>query len=740
MATDKYVIVFERRGERANWKKAKDALKAAGITSMKAAVWDDEPAPSSFPMDPRNYGGKHYNDRKIYTIRVREADSELAYSIILKLFPNYEPYLRASFQGEDDAKLDERRRQQKIWTGLSLFVLAAMALIMLLFFAFHDPSTEQADVTWHYRTSQISNWPAVDALAEREPYTTFEAALTQGKIDKVFAEFGMDEYSQTMYYTLEGDDSHLYLTENPDSPDFKERLLTNGAEVYSKAEVFNEERAIVTIAPEVTQNFSVWELILSLVFMGLIAGALILIVRKAGRITRGDSPATGSGSSNEKNDAEPKTFDDIGGLHPLKADLKVVVDFLQHPDKYREAGADLPRGILLYGPPGTGKTLIAKVMANEAKAGFVYANASDFVEKYVGTGAARIRELFRNARKQTPCIVFIDEIDTLCSKRNSDMNAEDRKALTALLTEMDGFRKSDNILVIGATNRVEDMDEAALRPGRFSEIYAVPVPETTEDRLEIIDIYTKGKKFDETFNRKEFAEEMMGRSPAEIRDVLNEAAIISVERQLPAISKDCVEAAVFKRLMHGHQGDNRETDPRDLRLIAYHESGHALIARLCGSRVTKITILPSTSGAGGATFIQPADRKFYTKQMMENKVCEMYGGKVAEYLVSGKAWNKTTQGCSNDIQKATEIMKNMVDAFGMGDNGMVNLNMLSHETTAKSTQYITEMAHRLQDRTVQMMEDHYDILERLAQALLEKNTIYEEEINAIVGDAAGSAS
>ena len=741
MAVGRYVIVFERRGEKENWKKAKKALKAAGICSMKSSVWDDADVPSPYPMDAKHFENGRMLDTKIYTIRVQEEESDLAYSIILQLFPDYQPYIRADGRPGNEERKDLREPKERRRNTITIVIAVIVSAVMLTSLAVqavrHARERNGAeDMVYHYRVSEISNWSQVDDAAVPESYAQFTRELDAGRVKRVFAEFDMGEYSQTMYYTLRKDKDKLYRTANPDSPDFKERLLQKGADVQPKAEVFNQNPEVTKVKPEVVRNFSRISFLVPLTAIALFFLFLSLWLRRE-RMRQMENSRR-EDASGEKKDAEPKSFDQIGGLHPLKKDLKVVVDFLQNPEKYRNAGADLPRGILLYGPPGTGKTLIAKVMASEAQVGFVYANASDFVEKYVGTGAARIRDLFKRARKEAPCIVFIDEIDTIASKRSSDMNSEDRKALTALLTEMDGFRKSDNILVIGATNRMDDMDEAVLRPGRFSDIFAVPVPETIEDRLEIIDIYAKGKTFEESFDRRAFAEEMMGRSPAEIRDVLNEAAILSVQKGLAAITKECIETAFYKRLLHGHQTDNAETDERDLKLIAYHEAGHALVARLCGSRVSKITILGSTSGAGGVTFVKPSERKLYTKRMMENKICEMYGGKVAEYLISGRNWDNTTQGCSNDIQKATQLLKDMVDAYGMGGNGMVNLNMLSRETSEKSTEYITEMSRKLQERTVRMMERHGDLLEKLARALLEENTIYEPEIDRIVGEAAGT--
>lgn len=659
----KYTVVYEAPGQKQAWKKLKGALKEAGIRGIRSSVWEDDPMLFVYPLDPRDFGAKGRIDRKIYTIRVRAEDADLASEIVLRLVPDYVPYVHKTAPPathkltvkESKEKETEDSLPGMIRAHKGYFIFFAAALTGMLIYMFFIRDFSRVDTASPYAGTIVTS-------SESAGTQTVTAAEAQTASATGF-------------------------------PWFAVPLLLTGP------------------------------LIIIMMF--------VTFFRTGGR--QATEPAGSSYERDKLKEGEKKTFEDIGGLRPLKEDLRVVVDFLKTPGKYHAAGADLPRGLLLVGPPGTGKTLIAQVMANEAKVGFLYANASDFVEKYVGTGAARIRSLFRKARKETPCIVFIDEVDTLCVKRGKDMNAEDRKALTALLTEMDGFRKTDNLLVIGATNRVEDIDEAALRPGRFSEIYTVPIPETVEERLEVIDIYMKNKRFAEDFDRTTFAREMMGRSPAEIKDILNEAAIISVQKGLDYINKECVEIAFYKRLMHGHQTDHDETDPEDLKTIAYHEAGHTLVARLTGSKVTKVTIMPSTSGAGGVTFIQPFEKKLHTKTMMEHKVMELYGGKVAEYLVHGRDWDKTSQGCANDIQKATEILKNMVDAYGMSDNGLVNMGMLNSETGEASTRYIVQMSEELKQRTVDLMEENFDLLQKIAEELLVKDTLYEEEINQLLG-------
>ena len=579
---------------------------------------------------------------------------------------------------------------------------------------------------YYYTSDQISNFNSLERICTEVDYEMLSSYIENDAIDKVFAEFNDESYSSTLFFTLKDDEAAtLYVANNPNYEGFKKELLDAGILVYSKADVFNYANT-GKIRPSVINAADVASTAVNLGSLVLMVGFLVYF---SGKMNSFNEEA----GANAKDDGTfSKTFDDIGGLNQLKKDLRSVVDFIHDPDKYTRAGATLPSGILLVGPPGTGKTLIAKVMANEAQVDFLYANASDFVEKYVGTGAARVREIFRKARKMAPCIVFIDEIDALCGSRGSGMHSEDRKTLTALLTEMDGFSTNEGVMVIGATNRIEDMDEAALRPGRFSDIYTVPVPETVKERLEVIDIYMKNKKFAEDFDRVVFAKEMREYSPADIEAVLNEAAIISVVERKPAIDKKCIEDAVFKKVMHGHAKDNAETDKRDLKLIAYHEAGHTVMAKLHGKHVDKVTILPSTSGAGGVTFIEPSDRALYTKEMMEEEVMELYGGRVGEYLTSGEDWDKTTLGCSNDIQKATKILKDMVDAYGMSDNGLVNMNVICSETNDRSIEYILDIADKLKNRTVADMKAHVDMLNAIAMSLLENETLYEEDIDKLL--------
>ena len=617
-------------------------------------------------------------------------------------------------------------------------IFSLIVLIIALILVFMMPTKNLTHK--HYKTSEITNFNVIEDLSKEMTYQEFSEKLKNNEIEAVYAEFNEFEYSNTMFVTIK-DDTNIYMVQNPNNDTFKKDLLENGVDVKEKSYVFD----VTDYTPSVSSaadRFSRLVSLFSFALTGFMVYFIFVMLKKQGGFDENVIGKLNDKEMKEENrtDSEPKTFDEVGGLHALKKDLKTVVDFMKNQQNYVDAGAKLPRGVLLVGPPGTGKTLLARVIAKEAGVNFLFMSGSDFVEMYVGRGAARVRNLFKEARKKAPCIIFIDEIDTLCGKRGSERgeHSEDRKTLTALLSEMDGFKSTENILVIGATNRLEDIDAAALRPGRFTDIYNVPLPETLEERLEIIKIYMKNKKFAEDFNEEEFAREMIGRSPAEIEAVLNEAAIVSVKNGIGYITKDCIEEAFYKRVMQGHQKDNKETDPRDLKTIAYHEAGHTLIARLAGNEVTKVTIAPSTSGAGGVTFIQPSERKLYTKKMMENKVMELYGGRIAEYLLAGENWDLITSGASNDIEQATKWLKNMVDSFGMSNNGLVNMDMLNRETSEKSTEYIIDISIKLRDRVIEIMKENYDLLEELAKALLNNETIYANEIDAIMGDKIGT--
>lgn len=430
-------------------------------------------------------------------------------------------------------------------------------------------------------------------------------------------------------------------------------------------------------------------------------------------------------------DDSVKTFDDIAGLTEVKKDMKCLVDFLVNKEKYLDAGAKLPKGVILYGPPGTGKTLLAKAVANEADVPFLYMSGSEFIEMYVGVGAKRVRELFAKARKNAPCIIFIDEIDAIGSKRRDNDNGEDRKTINALLTEMDGFKESDNIIVVAATNRIDDLDPALLRPGRFTDKFCVPLPETAEERLDVLQVYTRNKKLADDVDLKGLAKETVGFSPAKLEALMNEAAILAVQHNRVFIKKQDIEDAMFKQLLSGHAKENqKQRKKEELELVAWHEAGHALVGRLFGKEVTKVTVISSTSGAGGVTFSTPKTG-LLSKNDLKHEIMQLYAGRIGEYIFYDKDASRITTGASNDIKEATKLLHSYVTDYAMHEEiGMINLGLDAKIVKEKEM----NLAKELEQETITLVADNKDKLKKLANLLIEKETLYEDDIDIVLNE------
>lgn len=437
----------------------------------------------------------------------------------------------------------------------------------------------------------------------------------------------------------------------------------------------------------------------------------------------------------EKAESEKKnSFEDVAGLYEVKKDMATLVDFLRNSEKYLEAGAEIPKGAILYGPPGTGKTLLARATAGEANVPFYNTSGSEFAEKYVGIGAKRIRELFDKAEKNAPCIVFIDEIDAVGSNRDNSMdNTEDLKTLEELLNRMDGFKASTGVLVIGATNRLNALDPALVRPGRFDKKFCVPLPETVEERMEIISLYAKNKKFMDDVNLERLAKETIGCSPAEIKSILNDAAIMMVQENKPAIDSAIIDKVFTNRMMQGHLKENKKLrDKAELELIAWHEAGHAVIGKVFQMEVTKVTIIGATSGAGGVTFTIPAKMGLLSVEDIEHKIMQLYAGRAAEHILYERNGKKVTTGASSDIDEATKLIYRMITEFGMSEEyGMLNLARIQ----VKSSDILVQMKHiaeELEQRTMEILEAHREQLKDTAELLIEKETIYAEDLEKVM--------
>ena len=436
-------------------------------------------------------------------------------------------------------------------------------------------------------------------------------------------------------------------------------------------------------------------------------------------------------------DTERKTkikFDDVAGLDEEKEEMIEIVDFLKKPEKFKKMGARVPKGVLLYGKPGTGKTLIAKAIAGEADVPFISMSGSEFIEMFAGLGASRVRKLFEKARKLAPCIVFIDEIDAIGSRRTSNSGAEteNNQTLNQLLVEMDGFSSEETIIVLAATNRPEMLDKALLRPGRFDRQITIPVPDL-KGRLEILKIHARDKKISDDVNLESIAEDTAGFTGAELENILNEAAIVATKNKHEDIENLDIEEAV-KKVTVGLEKRGRVYSEKDKKLTAYHEAGHAVVSRYLPTQtnVKEISIIPR-GVAGGYTMYKSDEDKYYiSKTEMEEKLIALLGGRAAEQLVL----DDISTGASNDIEVATKIARDMVTKYGMSKTlGPIDfqgkepyeMQIFGEDIGDKIGQEVKKLIDTAYNDAQELLKQHRDKLDLIAQALLEKEKINEED-------------
>ncbi len=448
-----------------------------------------------------------------------------------------------------------------------------------------------------------------------------------------------------------------------------------------------------------------------------------------------------------REDGEVITFDMVAGLKEEKEELKEIVDFLQDPRKYIELGARIPKGVLLVGPPGTGKTYLSKAVAGEAKVPFFSISGSDFVEMFVGVGASRVRDLFSEAKKKSPCIVFIDEIDAVGRRRGAGLGGghdEREQTLNQLLVEMDGFGTNEGIIIMAATNRPDILDPAILRPGRFDRQVTVGLPDV-RGREEILGVHTKNKKLDDDVNLREIAKRTAGFTPADIENLTNEAALLTARHNLTKIPRWIFEEAAIK-VVAGPEKKSRVVIEKERVLTAYHEAGHAIVSSLLPDTdpVHMITIIPR-GGAGGFTaYIPEEERNYMTKRQMEHRLITLLGGRAAEATVL----DDISTGASNDIERATKIARSMVTHYGMSDKlgpmtyGQDDEEVFMGRDFGRTRNYSEEVAAEIDKEMKRIINDAYEtavgLLERhkpalhgIAKALLEKETLNDDEFREV---------
>lgn len=439
--------------------------------------------------------------------------------------------------------------------------------------------------------------------------------------------------------------------------------------------------------------------------------------------------------SNEKTNSKEKqkpniSFKDVAGLEEVKEELQETIGFINNSSKYINMGAHIPKGILFYGPPGTGKTLLAKAVAGETNSTFLYTSGSEFVEKYVGVGAKRVRNLFEKAKKEAPSIIFIDEIDAIGSKRNSESNNEKDQTLNQLLVEMDGFNTEETVIVIGATNRLDLLDEALLRPGRFDRHIYIGNP-NMKAREQILHVHTKNKPLEKDVNIRDLARKTHGLSGADLANIANEAAIIAVRHNKNKITLKHFDMAI-ERVIAGLKVKNPTILDKEKKTVSIHEAGHAIVAKILDiDKVQKISIVPRGQSLGYVIKFPEDDRYLFTEKELLNKIAILLAGRAAEALV----FNEITTGAKDDLNKATKIAQEMVCNYGMSQLGLmvVDDNFLRFNFD-KLRNEINNILNRGYEKATRILKENKDLLFKISEVLMEKESIDKDELEKIFKD------
>ena len=579
----------------------------------------------------------------------------------------------------------------------------------------------------------LLNTLLVPSIAERSikevRYDQFLSDLKGSKIDEV----SLDD--DTIYYTIKnGEKTQVYKTGRIKDQQEVERL--DNAKVKFSKEIPTKQSPILTFLLSWIIPIAIFLFIGNWLSKKMMSGM------------GGGAGAMSFGKSNAKIYVKSSTgirFTDVAGEDEAKDLLTEIVDYLHNPDQYREIGASMPKGALLVGPPGTGKTLLAKAVAGEANVPFFSISGSEFVEMFVGMGAAKVRDLFKQANEKAPCIVFIDEIDTIGKKRDGNISGNDEReqTLNQLLTEMDGFDGSKGVVILAATNRPDSLDPALLRPGRFDRRIPVELPDL-QGREEILKVHAKKIKISDNVDFREIAKAASGASGAELANIVNEAALRAVrDRRKFATQADMEES--IEVVIAGYQKKNRVLSEKEKLIVSYHEIGHALVAAMQtdSAPVHKITIIPRTSGALGYTMqVEDGEHFLMSKEELENKIATFTGGRAAEELI----FHSVTTGASNDIEQATKLARGMITRFGMSDEfdmvAMENVTnqylggdsslACSFETQTMIDKKVVELVRTQHEKAYKILKDNMGKLHELAKYLFENETITGEEFMKIL--------
>lgn len=558
-------------------------------------------------------------------------------------------------------------------------------------------------------------------------YGTFLTQIEQGKVKTV------EIQDKEIGYTIPND-KRTFVTGRVDDPELVNRL-------------YNAKAKFSQVIPKQTSPLMSFLLTWILPFAIFIGLSQFMVRKMQGRMGGGNAMMFGKSNAKVYVEAQTgKTFADVAGQEEAKEALQEIVDFLENPKKYKEIGANIPKGALLVGPPGTGKTLLAKAVAGESKVPFFSISGSEFVEMFVGMGAARVRDLFKQAQAKAPCIVFIDEIDTIGKSRNSGGiggNDEREQTLNQLLTEMDGFDADKGVVILAATNRPETLDKALLRPGRFDRRVPVELPDFG-GREAILEVHAKKVKLGGDINFNAIARATAGASGADLANIINEAALRAVRLGRKEINQSDLEESV-EVVIAGYQRKNAVISMKDKLIISYHEIGHALVAakQNHSAPVHKITIIPRTSGALGYTMqIEQGEQVLLSKEQALDKITTFMGGRAAEEII----FNSITSGASNDIEQATKIARAMVTRYGMSEEfdmmALETVNnpylggdtslLVSAETASRIDEEVLKIIKACHQKAREILEENKDKLHELTKYLLERETITGDEFMAVL--------
>ena len=554
---------------------------------------------------------------------------------------------------------------------------------------------------------------------ERITYTDYLELLNHNKVDKVvysansedMTVYLTNEYTQDM--SMEEKEDYIYdivdtkITTYPAYQEFRKDTLEHGVILVLENKIDNVQlfSSLISLAVPI---------IIILFFYNMMKGTAQL----------------------EKPDKLLKTsdvkFTDVKGLDEIVDDVKFYTKLISHPELSTEIGAKLPKGLLFCGEPGTGKTLLAKAIAGEAGVPFLTYSASNFIEMFVGVGAKRVRNLFEVAKKNAPCIIFIDELDAVGGKRGSQKgSSENDQTINQLLTEMDGFEGREGIFVIAATNRVDDLDSALIRPGRFDRVIEVNPPRDWKARLDLFSFYLKKLKVVENLDVERISRETSGFTGSDIASVCNEAGLIAVQHDKKEVDIDCIEEAIDKKVFKGNRSKTKEEFKKDKEITAYHEAGHAVMNYLLGLPISRASIQATTSGVGGVVWGADSDSQFVTKKEYENKVKSFYAGRISESIM----FDSITTGASSDITQATQILKAYVGRFGFDDEfGLIDMSVINKDAYVsddKTLERVQTIAKTLYSEADKLLRDNYNLVSALALELLDKESMGGDEIKAL---------